>query len=211
MSLTEKLSLCKYLMNMLRIFCELHCSQQLFAIYSLLVANTQRTKLIWQKSDCWMFAACHIIAAYSQQKLKLFSSTRYYSPNIPNKNLVLDTVRCIFVTVTLTFMYSRSVHLMNFNSYSSQSKYLIFFTGEINLKLSPLKTLQLNGCHNCHDAKMTTCWEVFLRYVTSSHMFFCSYGVWVDTFWLFSNGAACWCQCKKDKFWLFEFNKLWLL
>ena len=50
-----------------------------------------------------MFAVCHIIAAYSQQKLKLFSSTRYYSPGIRNKNLVLDTVRCIFVTVTSTF------------------------------------------------------------------------------------------------------------
>ena len=50
-----------------------------------------------------MFAVCHIIAAYSQQKLKLFSSTRYYSPSIRNKNLVLDTVRCIFLTVTLTF------------------------------------------------------------------------------------------------------------
>ena len=30
------------------------------------------------------------------------TSTRYYSPSIHNKNLVLDTVRCIFVTVTLT-------------------------------------------------------------------------------------------------------------
>ena len=108
-----------------------------------------------------MFAVCHIIAAYSQQKLKLFSSTRYYSPSIRNKNLVLDTVSCIFVTVTLTFMYSRSVRLRNFNSYSSQSKDHIFFTGEIDSKLSPLKTLQLNGCHNCHDAKMTTCCEVF--------------------------------------------------
>ena len=66
-----------------------------------------------------MFAVCHLIAAYSQQKLKLFSSTRYYSPAIRNKNLVLDTVRCIFV------MYSRSVHLRNFNSYSSQSKDLL--------------------------------------------------------------------------------------
>ena len=54
-------------------------------------------------SDKRMFAACHIIAAYLQQKLKLFSSTRYYSSGIRNKNLVLDTVRCIFVTVTLTF------------------------------------------------------------------------------------------------------------
>ena len=122
------------------------------AIYSFLVANTQRTKLVWQKSDRWIFAACHIIPAYSQQKLKLFSSTGYYSPSIRNKNLVLDTVRCIFITVTLTFMYSQSVHLRNFNSYSFQSKDLIFFTGEINSKLSPLKTLQLNGCHNCHDA-----------------------------------------------------------
>ena len=50
-----------------------------------------------------MFAVCHIIAAYSQQKLKLFSSTRYYLHSIRNKYLVLDTVRCIFITVTLTF------------------------------------------------------------------------------------------------------------
>ena len=104
-----------------------------------------------------MFAVCHIIAAYSQQEVKLFSSTRYYSPGIYNKNLVLDTVCSIFVTVSLTFYESRSVHLKNFNSYSSQSKDLIFFTGEIDSKLSPLKTLQLNGFHNCHDAKMTTC------------------------------------------------------
>ena len=27
LTLTEKLSLCEYLMNMLRIFCDLHCSQ----------------------------------------------------------------------------------------------------------------------------------------------------------------------------------------
>ena len=71
-----------------------------------------------------MFAACHIIAAYLQQKLKLFLRTRYYSPGIRYKNLVLDTIRCIFVTVTLS---------------------------------SPLITLQLNGCHTCHDAKMTIC------------------------------------------------------
>ena len=84
---------CKYSAN---------CSQQLFSVYSLLVTNTQRTNLVRQKSDPWMFAACHIIAAYSQQKLELFSSTRYYSPGIRYKNLVLDTVCCIFVTVTLT-------------------------------------------------------------------------------------------------------------
>ena len=66
---------------------------------------------------------------YLQQKLKLFSTTRYYSLGIRNKNLVLDTVRCIFVTVTLTFMYSRSAHLRNFNSYSSQSKDLTFLLG----------------------------------------------------------------------------------
>ena len=41
-------------------------------------------------------------------------------------------------------MNLRSVHLRNFNSYSSQYK-------EIDSKLSPLKTLQLNGCHNCDD------------------------------------------------------------
>ena len=41
-------------------------------------------------------------------------------------------------------MYSLSVHLRNFNSYSSQSKDLFFFTGEIDSKLSPLKTVQLN-------------------------------------------------------------------
>ena len=108
-------------------------------------------------------------------------------------------------------MYSRSVHLRNFNSYSSQSNDLIFFTGEIDSKLSPLKTLQLNGCHNCHDAKMTTCWEVFLGYVISSHVFFCSYDVWVET-WLFSYGVACWGQCKMDKFWLaLTFVNHWLL
>ena len=104
-----------------------------------------------------MFAACHIIAAYSQQTLKKFSSTRYYSPGIRNKNLVLDTCRCKFVTVTLTFYVfaecsSKELQLL----YSSQSKDL-FFTGEIDSKLSPLKTLQLNGCDNCQDAKMTTC------------------------------------------------------
>ena len=92
-----------------------------------------------------MFAACHIIAAYSQQKLKLFSSTKYYSPGICNKSLVLDTVHCIFVTVTLT------------STLIAFSLKILFFTGEIDSKLSPLKTLQLNGCHNCHDAKMTTC------------------------------------------------------
>ena len=64
-----------------------------------------------------MFAACHIIAAYSQQKLKLFSSARYYSPGIRKKNLVLDTFRCIFVTVTLTFYVfaecsSKELHLI---------------------------------------------------------------------------------------------------
>ena len=157
----------------------------------------------------WSLNVCSL--SYNRCIFALFSSTRYYSPGICNKNLVLDTIRCIFVTVTLTFYVFASVHLRNFNSYSSQSKDLIFFTGEIDSKLSPLKTLQLNDCHNCHDAKMTTCWEVFLRYVISSHVFFCSYDVWVDTFWLFSNGVACWGQCKMDKFWLFEFNKLWLL
>ena len=89
-----------------------------------------------------MFAACHIITAYLQQKLKL-----YQAQGIIRQNLVLDTVRCIFVTVTLTFMYSQSVHLRNFNSYSSRSEDLISFTGEIDSKLSPLTTLQLNGCH----------------------------------------------------------------
>ena len=78
-----------------------------------------------------MFVVCHIIAAYSQQKLKLFLSIRYYSPSIRNKNLVLDPVCCIFVTVTLTIYVfaecsSKELQLI----YSSQSKGLIFFTGE---------------------------------------------------------------------------------
>ena len=98
-----------------------------------------------------MFAVCHIIAAYSQQKLKLFSSTRFYSPGIHNKNLVLDTVRCIFVTVNLTFYVFAEC-----SSKELSLKILFFFTGEIDSKLSPLKTLQLKGCHNCHDAKMRT-------------------------------------------------------
>ena len=36
-------------------------------------------------------------------KTLTFSSTVYYSPNIRNNNLVFDTVRSIFVTVTLIF------------------------------------------------------------------------------------------------------------
>ena len=53
-TLTEKLSLCEYLTSMLRIFCELHCSQLLFAKHILLVANTQRTS--W--SDKKVIAEC---------------------------------------------------------------------------------------------------------------------------------------------------------
>ena len=107
-----------------------------------------------------MFTVFHIIAAYSQQKLNFFSSTRYFLPGIRNKNPVLDTVHSIFVTVTLTFYVFAECSSKEFNSYSSQSKDLIFFTGEMDSKLSPLKTLQLNGCHNCHDAKMTTFYDM---------------------------------------------------
>ena len=50
-----------------------------------------------------MFTACYIIAAYLQQKLKLFFKHKALFAGIRYKNLVLDTVRCIYVTVTLTF------------------------------------------------------------------------------------------------------------
>ena len=79
-----------------------------------------------------MFAVCHIIAAYSQQKLKLFSSTRYYLPGIRNKNLVLDTVRCIFLTVTLTFYVFADVHLRGTSTHIAFSLKILFFTGEID-------------------------------------------------------------------------------
>ena len=51
-------------------------------------------------AECLQFV---IISLHICSKNKLFSSTRYYSPGIRNKTLVLDTVRSIFVTVTLTF------------------------------------------------------------------------------------------------------------
>ena len=53
----------------------------------------------WSLNVCSLSYNRCIFAA----KTNFFSSTRYYSPSIRNKNLVLDTVRCIFVTVTLTF------------------------------------------------------------------------------------------------------------
>ena len=75
-----------------------------------------------------MFADSGIIAAYMQQKYKLFSSTRYYLLRIHYKNLFLDNVRCIFITVILTFYIfaeylSKELQLI----FSSQSKDLIFF------------------------------------------------------------------------------------
>ena len=101
--------------NIWRICCEYSANCNVYSNFSLYIHFLSRIpseqSFFLQKSDRWMFAVCHIIAAYSQQKLKLFSSTRYYSPGIRNKNLVLDTVHCIFVTVTLTFLCIRGVFI----------------------------------------------------------------------------------------------------
>ena len=57
-----------------------------------------------KKVTAKLFAACHIIAAYLQKNLYFFHAQGIISPIFAIiKNLVLDTVRCIFVTVTLTF------------------------------------------------------------------------------------------------------------
>ena len=105
-----------------------------------------------------MFAACHIIAAYLQQKLKLFSSTSYYSPGIRNKNLVMGIVRMYIGFSDFNFLCIHGVFIKGTSTHIALSlKIFFFFTGEIDSKLSPHKTLQLNDCHNCHDAKITTC------------------------------------------------------
>ena len=86
-----------------------------------------------------MYAACYIIAAYFQRKLKLFQIQGIIRPLLAIRTyIILDTVCCIFVTVTFTFYvfveYS-SKELQLKYSLSLYSKRSNFFTLQLEKEL----------------------------------------------------------------------------
>ena len=90
----------EYAVNILRTALFTVIVRNIFTSCQEYPANKNGLTKMWSLKVCRLSYNRCIFAA----KTLTFSSTRYYSPSIHYKNLVLDTVRslrCIFVTVTL--------------------------------------------------------------------------------------------------------------